>query len=54
MLFFFFFVLRVFMCQAIPEVPPKPGELQTELQGYKKREEAAAVLQTLQKQENVD
>lgn len=30
------------MFQSIPEVPPKPGELQTELLGHKLREEAAA------------
>ncbi|XP_049929068.1 protein brawnin [Epinephelus moara] len=38
----------------IPEVPPKPGELQTELRGYKVREEAAATLQRLQTEEKVD
>ncbi|XP_035646482.1 protein brawnin [Oncorhynchus keta] len=27
----------------IPEIPPKPGELRTELLGFKAREEAAAV-----------
>ncbi|XP_056907372.1 ubiquinol-cytochrome-c reductase complex assembly factor 6 [Takifugu flavidus] len=30
---------------SIPEVPPKPGELQTELLGYKLRAEAAALQQ---------
>lgn len=38
----------------IPEVPPKPGELQTELRGYKVREEAAATLQRLKTEEKVD
>lgn len=27
---------------SIPEVPPKPGELRTELRGYRLREEAIA------------
>ncbi|KAL0967947.1 hypothetical protein UPYG_G00260220 [Umbra pygmaea] len=27
---------------SIPEIPPKPGELRTELLGFKAREEAAA------------
>uniref|UniRef100_A0A3P9I6J2 Chromosome 12 open reading frame 73 n=1 Tax=Oryzias latipes TaxID=8090 RepID=A0A3P9I6J2_ORYLA len=36
---------------SIPEVPPKPGELQTELQGYKIREKA---IETLKKGENDD
>lgn len=40
--------------QTIPEVPPKPGELQTELRGYKVREEAAATLQRLKTEEKVD
>lgn len=39
---------------SIPEVPPKPGELRTELQGYRIREEAAATLMQLKKKENVD
>ncbi|XP_028287449.1 ubiquinol-cytochrome-c reductase complex assembly factor 6 [Parambassis ranga] len=38
----------------IPEIPPKPGELQTELLGYKMREEAAASLQTIKTQEKLD
>ncbi|XP_064786488.1 ubiquinol-cytochrome-c reductase complex assembly factor 6 [Oncorhynchus masou masou] len=29
----------------IPEIPPKPGELRTEVLGFKAREEAAAVAQ---------
>lgn len=28
--------------QSIPDVPPKPGELRTELRGYRLREEAIA------------
>ncbi|XP_073328407.1 ubiquinol-cytochrome-c reductase complex assembly factor 6 [Pagrus major] len=40
---------------SIPEIPPKPGELQTELRGYKVREEAAAVaLEQLKAQQKVD
>ncbi|XP_068169856.1 ubiquinol-cytochrome-c reductase complex assembly factor 6 [Antennarius striatus] len=39
---------------SIPEVPPKPGELQTELQGYKVRQEAVAAMQKLQHGQNVD
>lgn len=35
--------LFIFLCQTIPEIPPKPGELRTELLGFKAREEAAAV-----------
>jgi len=31
--------------QSVPEIPPKPGELRTELLGYKVREEAQAALQ---------
>lgn len=31
------------ICQSIPDVPPKPGELRTELLGHKLREEAAAL-----------
>lgn len=31
-----------FFCQSIPEIPPKPGELRTELRGYRAREDAAA------------
>lgn len=40
--------------QSIPEVPPKPGELQTELLGYKVREEATAALQQLKAEQKVD
>lgn len=40
----FFFSFPV-ISQSIPEVPPKPGELQTELLGYKLRAEAAALQQ---------
>ncbi|KAF0040422.1 hypothetical protein F2P81_006320 [Scophthalmus maximus] len=39
---------------SIPEVPPKPGELQTELLGYKVREEATAALQQLKAEQKVD
>lgn len=39
---------------SIPEIPPKPGELQTELQGYKVREEAVAALQKLKAEQKVD
>ncbi|XP_028306255.1 ubiquinol-cytochrome-c reductase complex assembly factor 6 [Gouania willdenowi] len=38
----------------IPEIPPKPGELRTELQGYKVREEAAAALEQLKQRKNTD
>ncbi|XP_020492180.1 ubiquinol-cytochrome-c reductase complex assembly factor 6 [Labrus bergylta] len=38
----------------IPEVPPKPGELRTELRGYKAREEATAMLEQLKAEEKVD
>lgn len=40
----FFFSFPV-ICQSIPEVPPKPGELRTELLGYKLRAEATALQQ---------
>ncbi|XP_023125019.1 ubiquinol-cytochrome-c reductase complex assembly factor 6 [Amphiprion ocellaris] len=39
---------------SIPEIPPKPGELRTELQGYRLREEAAAALQQIKTKNNVD
>ncbi|XP_037538482.1 protein BRAWNIN [Nematolebias whitei] len=39
---------------SIPEVPPKPGELQTELQGYRVREEAVAALKTFKNGGNAD
>ncbi|KAG7522723.1 hypothetical protein JOB18_028975 [Solea senegalensis] len=39
---------------SIPETPPRPGELQTELLGYKVREEAAATLQQLAANQKVD
>ncbi|KAA8590319.1 ubiquinol-cytochrome-c reductase complex assembly factor 6 [Etheostoma spectabile] len=40
---------------SIPEIPPKPGELQTDLLGYKVREEAAAAaLQQLKAKQKVD
>ncbi|XP_034444954.1 uncharacterized protein C12orf73 homolog isoform X1 [Hippoglossus hippoglossus] len=39
---------------SIPEIPPRPGELQTELQGYRVREEAAATLQQLREEQKVD
>jgi len=32
---------------SIPEIPPKPGELKTELLGYKAREEAVAALEQI-------
>lgn len=35
-------LLRCVLFQSIPEVPPKPGELRTELRGYRLREEAIA------------
>ncbi|XP_041795603.1 protein BRAWNIN [Chelmon rostratus] len=38
----------------IPEIPPKPGELQTELRGYKAREEALAAMQQLKAEQKVD
>ncbi|XP_056272846.1 ubiquinol-cytochrome-c reductase complex assembly factor 6 [Pseudoliparis swirei] len=38
----------------IPDVPPKPGQLKTELRGYKAREEATAVLQQLKAEQKVD
>lgn len=43
-----------FIFKTIPEIPPKPGELQTELRGYKVREEAAAALEQLKAQQKVD
>ncbi|XP_031151085.1 protein BRAWNIN [Sander lucioperca] len=39
---------------SIPEIPPKPGELQTDLLGYKVREEAAAALQQLKAEQKAD
>ncbi|XP_044048624.1 protein BRAWNIN [Siniperca chuatsi] len=39
---------------SIPEIPPKPGELQTELLGYKAREEAVAAMQQLKAEQKVD
>ncbi|XP_040894569.1 protein BRAWNIN [Toxotes jaculatrix] len=39
---------------SIPEVPPKPGELQTELRGYKIKEEASASLKQLKAEQKVD
>ncbi|XP_042352526.1 protein BRAWNIN [Plectropomus leopardus] len=39
---------------SIPEIPPKPGELKTELRGYKIREEATAALQQLKTEQKVD
>lgn len=39
---------------SIPDTPPKPGELQTELLGYKAREEATAALQHLKAEQKVD
>ncbi|KAM9753612.1 ubiquinol-cytochrome-c reductase complex assembly factor 6 [Menidia menidia] len=39
---------------SIPEIPPKPGELRTELRGYKAREEAAAAIEQLKKGQSVD
>ncbi|XP_035520852.1 uncharacterized protein C12orf73 homolog [Morone saxatilis] len=39
---------------SIPETPPKPGELQTELLGYKAKEEALAALQQLKAEQKVD
>lgn len=37
--------LSVSLRQSVPEIPPKPGELRTELLGYRVREEAQAALQ---------
>lgn len=43
------------LCQSIPEVPPRPGELRTELRGYRIREEAvAAAAQQLEAEKNGD
>ncbi|XP_029009841.1 ubiquinol-cytochrome-c reductase complex assembly factor 6 [Betta splendens] len=39
---------------SIPEIPPKPGELQTELQGYRVRQEASAAFQQLKAEEKVE
>lgn len=39
---------------SIPETPPHPGELRTELRGYKMRQEAVAALQKLQEENNTD
>ncbi|KAM7397111.1 hypothetical protein PAMP_020108 [Pampus punctatissimus] len=40
---------------SIPEIPPKPGELQTELRGFKVRQEAAAAaLQQLKAEQKLD
>lgn len=39
---------------SIPEIPPKPGELKTELLGYKAREEAAAAIEQLKAQQKLD
>ncbi|KAG7221113.1 hypothetical protein INR49_017554 [Caranx melampygus] len=39
---------------SIPEIPPKPGELKTELRGYKVREEAAAAFQKFKAEQKVD
>ncbi|XP_051238339.1 protein brawnin [Dicentrarchus labrax] len=39
---------------SIPEVPPKPGELKTELRGYQAREEAVAALEQLKAEQKMD
>lgn len=39
---------------SIPEIPPKPGELKTELLGYKAREEAAAAMEQFKAQQKLD
>jgi len=39
---------------SIPEIPPKPGELKTELLGYKAREEAAAAMEQLRAEQKLD
>ncbi|KAM9854361.1 ubiquinol-cytochrome-c reductase complex assembly factor 6 [Aulostomus maculatus] len=39
---------------SIPEIPPKPGELRTELQGYRIREEALSALKELEAQQKHD
>jgi len=38
----------------IPAIPPKPGELKTELLGLKAREEAKAAMQKLNKQSKLN
>ena len=43
-----------FNFKTIPDIPPKPGELRTELRGYKVREEAAAAFEQLKAQQKVD
>lgn len=48
------FFLMSFIFQSIPELPPKPGELKTELLGYKVREEATAALQQFKAEQKVD
>lgn len=40
--------------QSIPEIPPKPGELRTELLGYKVREEAVAALEQIKAEHKVE
>ncbi|XP_019934311.1 ubiquinol-cytochrome-c reductase complex assembly factor 6 [Paralichthys olivaceus] len=39
---------------SIPEIPPRPGELQTELLGYRVKEEADATLQQFRAEQKVD
>ncbi|KAI3370625.1 hypothetical protein L3Q82_007195 [Scortum barcoo] len=39
---------------SIPEIPPKPGELQTELRGYRAREEAEAVLRQFEAEQKAE
>ncbi|XP_056137482.1 ubiquinol-cytochrome-c reductase complex assembly factor 6 [Lampris incognitus] len=39
---------------SIPEIPPRPGELRTELLGYKSREEAASAIQELKSKQKLD
>nr|XP_046249903.1 protein BRAWNIN [Scatophagus argus]XP_046249904.1 protein BRAWNIN [Scatophagus argus]XP_046249905.1 protein BRAWNIN [Scatophagus argus] len=39
---------------SIPDMPPKPGELKTELLGYKARQEAIAALEQFKAENKVD
>ncbi|KAJ0069874.1 hypothetical protein NL108_015415 [Boleophthalmus pectinirostris] len=39
---------------SIPDIPPKPGELRTELRGYKVREEARAALEKIKNEHKLD
>lgn len=39
---------------SVPDIPPKPGELRTELRGYKLREEAKAALEKVTNEQKLD